>query len=631
MRCLTRILTVAILLVSWIGAMSLLTTVKAADNRQGQVLQIDQVERTFASGLTIPEGGWKPDRTERLWPASSMPSNGEGRRIVWSRMTFDRTTPENVPLALFTENNRDRIMLFLNGAEIFRSFADESDPVIGWNKPYLVPLPLGQVKQRENVLVIRVDSGSIFNLSSGKMLIGPQRALQSHFAWQHFWRIDGPRAANYAMLFLTLFTFIMWAVRRQDSALLMLSFAGVLWFARNLHFFAERVPFDPIWFNQMSYYSIYFATAAMLSFCIAFLKLPGARRHITQIFAAGVVLCVLRLLILRSFSTDMIVNLLTLAVVLYVQILIIRDWLRTRASTHLPTLALLAVSNSLSIHDLGRIPNIGWWDGLGFHIQPFIGSVLFAAFLLIFGYRAIAAFRTVEGINSLLETKVKEARDDLEKSEAERRALEVEHALEVERERIMREMHDGIGSNLVTALAVAERQRQPATTLATLRRAISDLKITVDSFEPVEGDVVALIANLRQRMEPDLREAGLTCLWRVQPCEPLVWLDAGNALHVLRIFQEGIGNVLAHSGATLLEIECQPAERDGRSGIRATLADNGCGLEPNRLSAGRGIAGMHARAEAIGGIFTVQSNPGQGTHLDLWLPLVRSTGDRHHE
>ena len=57
----------------------------------------------------------------------------------------------------------------------------------------------------------------------------------------------------------------------------------------------------------------------------------------------------------------------------------------------------------------------------------------------------------------------------------------------------------------------------------------------------------------------------------------LPWLDAVAALHVLRILQEAIGNILAHSGATLIEVGCTRAYQDG-DGVLITISDNGCGF-----------------------------------------------------
>ena len=185
-------------------------------------------------------------------------------------------------------------------------------------------------------------------------------------------------------------------------------------------------------------------------------------------------------------------------------------------------------------------------------------------------------------------------------------------------------MHDGIGSNLITALAIAKQADESPRTIHTLQRAISDLKITVDSLAPVEGDLVALLANFRHRLEPDLREAGLTCLWKVEPCPALAWLDAVNALQMLRIIQEAISNVLTHAKASVIEIGAKPVIVNDRMGIETWISDNGIGFIVDKVSNGRGLVNMAARAQSLGGTFTRSTQPSIGTRVILWLPISQS-------
>jgi signal transduction histidine kinase len=146
----------------------------------------------------------------------------------------------------------------------------------------------------------------------------------------------------------------------------------------------------------------------------------------------------------------------------------------------------------------------------------------------------------------------------------------------------------------------------------------------VDSLEPVEGDLVALIGNLRHRMQGDLRDAGVVCRWEVEQCRPMAWLDATNALHVLRIFQEAIGNVLTHSGATEMRIGCREQPRDGVPGIAAYVADNGCGLAMSQEQHGKGLANIRARANALHGVLGSERDVTGGTVITLWLPHERT-------
>jgi signal transduction histidine kinase len=579
-----------------------------------------------------PEAGWQ----SRPMPQISLAREaviGPGKDITaWARVEFDQSMlaalGSNAPLALMTENNREHVTVYLNGVELFNNAADRNARVLGWNRTYLVLLPQALLKADNNQLIIRVGSRAGFNLGIGTIAIGHQQALSDYTRSQTAKRITGPLVANLAMVILAGVAMLMWFARREEKTILWLVLSSALWFVRNYHFFAPEAPFDPALFRDISYYSIYFAISASLSFCVVFLNLPKARWIILCMFAAGIALSLGRWVIFEVLRNDGLVSLVALGVVVIVLALMIRDAFARRTLDHFTLIGVVCAIVGLSLHDIGRISNLAWWDGLGFHSQPYVGLFLFIVFSVSVGRRFVGALTMVERLNVTLEHRVDQARNELAASEAARRELEVLSAVDSERERLMREMHDGIGSNLITALAIAQKQDESPGTIATLKRAISDLKITVDSLAPVEGDVVALLANFRHRLEPDLKLAGIKCVWGVQPCPALPWLDPVNALQMLRIIQEAIGNVLAHARATRLEIACYPEPwpnaPDGKAGIAIVIMDDGVGFDVGASDQlGRGLANIAARARALGGTSTVVASKGAGCRVWLWLPLSR--------
>ncbi|WP_181883688.1 sensor histidine kinase [Sphingorhabdus pulchriflava] len=586
------------------------------------VLEFLSGEIAFADKNEIPEAGWEKRQTPALWLSDEARAKLAGKLTAWGRFRFDGRLLPDEPLAIYTENNRERLTVYLNGVELFRNYRSATSQTLGWNRPYIIPVPQKLLRDVGNELVLRVGSDRQFSLGVGTVKVGSQEVLGRLYNYQQFWRVTGSAAANYAMLFLTFAAFVMWMARRSETEIFWLVMTGLLWFVRDFHFFAEESPLDPYWFQQVSYYSLYFAVAASLSFCVAFLKLSNHRRIIAMLFAIGVALCIFRVAITSTNRTDLATSLATLLVSLLVCGLIIREWFRNRSLESLALVAVVLFGTVLGLHDIGRIPNVNWWQGLGFHVQPFTGFLLFSVFLLSVGRKYLRALTEVETLNASLEERVETATHALAASERARQKIEVEHAVGIERERLMREMHDGIGSNLVTALAVVRKQGEAPVAEETLQRALTDLKLTVDSLAPVEGDAVALLANLRHRMEPDMEKAGVKCVWRVEPCPSLDWLDAPNALHMLRIIQEGVGNVLSHAHATSITIACCPSKKDGRDGVELVLTDDGCGFIAANVSGnGRGLSNMHTRASQLGADLRIESDLGAGSKLSLWLPV----------
>lgn len=586
---------------------------------QASTIEFRQTEAVFDSGLEIPTSGWRAQSIPHTWPLTDAQEQQQAYRAVWLRMRFDRSALPAGALALLTQDNREQVMVFVNGTDVFRNFAQPGERTQAWYRPYLVPIPNHVLREKGNELVVRI--GTRYVLQAGPMVIGPERELQNRYAWLFFWRDSGVRMINYAMLGLGAVAFLVWLFRRNEPEFLFLALASGIWFANDYQFFATTSPPNEHLFAVASDFAIYPAMVASLGFCLLYLK----DRYAWQIIIGSTVIGVG---LWAMFWLDVIDNgefyLLSHSLNLLVCGKIVFGLRRSSPIEHWLTVLILAGLTVGDIHDMGRFKGIDWWDGLGFYMQPFTGFVFCGAFLLYFGRRAVIAFSSLENVNRDLEQRISVARRELVESEEARHALEVERALEGERERLMREVHDGIGSNLVTALAIAEQERQPGTTVRTLRRAISDLKLTVDSLEPVNGDMVLLLANFRHRLEPDLRRAGIAIRWDVKPCRNLPWLDPGSALHVLRVFQEAASNAVSHSGAMTLALGCCEEARAGRCGVLVFVSDDGCGFDASTLDdRGKGLASMRTRIGSLHGEFGCSSHKGEGTTVSVWLPLER--------
>lgn len=593
------------------------------------ILRFTDADYMRTDSSNLPTGEWERGPARRGFAFEKMGATST-TKTLWLRLRFDRRILPDGPVALYTENNYERIAVLLNGQEIFRNFTEGDDRALGWYRPEIVRLPAPLLSEGTNNLLVKIESN--YDLVSGDYYIGPAAALDARHERIHFWRITGVQAANLTMVVLAAAALWFWLLRRGDTELLLLAILGLMWFVRDYNFTAVRAPFNIIAFKAMTYYAVYPAMSASLAFCLVYVRLRRWKLHSAILLTAGVLLCLIRFATVEwgwtgAFGADSIGNLLAVACVAYTAFLLLMHWRRTRDAGAALMTACLATIIAGTTHDIGRQWDSRLWDGLGFFLQPYIGSLFCLVLLLSFGRRANLAFGRLEGINAELETRVEDARLALEEREREVRKLEVARAIETERGRIMREMHDGIGSNLVAALTVAERQNHPPASIATLKRALSDLKLTVDSLEPLAGDVVALLGNFRHRAEPDLIEAGIKLHWKVDSCDRIEWLDATNSLHLLRLFQEALANVMVHSGATRIDLACVEDIRGTVSGVTVSIKDNGSGFDTGRiLSGGQGLSGMRSRAEAIGGAFLLSSIPGEGTAISVWLPYVRTTG-----
>ncbi|HEX5392817.1 MAG TPA: ATP-binding protein [Rhodocyclaceae bacterium] len=204
------------------------------------------------------------------------------------------------------------------------------------------------------------------------------------------------------------------------------------------------------------------------------------------------------------------------------------------------------------------------------------------------------------------------------------RKIEHRQMLNHERQRLMQDMHDGLGSSLVSALRVVEHgQLDDAAVAQVLKDCIDDLKLTIDSLEPVEADLLLLLATLRFRLGPRLEASSIALHWKIQDVPALSWLTPRHSLHILRILQEAFTNIIKHANAE--DITLATTVEDG--GVIVTIVDNGRGFSVDQALRGRskGMTNQMRRAESIGGTLRWESNE-HGTRFFLWLPI--GGGDR---
>ncbi len=574
-------------------------------------VRVGQVDVAWG-GVPADRLAWRPDRIPSTWhrPAGDLgPLNvrfavaaGDGR------------------LALFSDRIRERYRISLNGAELYRSNADAADRSFAWHRPLLLPLPPPLLRPTGNVITLEIEAAAGHAFAVGTLLVGPEADLRPVYRRTYFLSVTGPETVTGVMLILSAGALIFWLVRPSERVFGWLAIVGVLWALFNTQYFLDAAPIDDAVYWALNADTIFLVFAATLSFAATFLDIARRRGFIIGSAAiSGLGLALRHGLIVAGLpATPAYFIMWPLGGV--TSILFALACVRAATVENLVMLGATLVALVFGFHDLVFVAS--GWPGVGFQLQPYGGLLMFLAFGFALGRRVLVALATVENINNLLEQRVGEATSQLRHSESERRRLEVTRAVDGERERLMREIHDGIGSSLIRALAVAQRERQSPNTIETLQRSIADLRIGIDSLEPIGGDVIMLLATLRHRTERELNNAGLTFVWKAMSAPPLPWLDAVGALHILRILQEGISNVLKHADATEIAIDCIACRRDDRDGVLVTLADNGRGMHC-RPSTGNGLGNMAARAAALNASFEFGSGTRGGTALDLWLPLDR--------
>ena len=233
-------------------------------------------------------------------------------------------------------------------------------------------------------------------------------------------------------------------------------------------------------------------------------------------------------------------------------------------------------------------------------------------------------------------TERKRAEEQLRESREQFRALaaRLQAVREEERARFAREIHDVLAQELtllkLDCMWLRRRLSQPLDEagqrilkgetdkmVEAIDRAMESVQRIAAELRPVVLDTLGLCAAIEWLAKDFQTRTQIACQ-AIVPEGPLA-LDLDRSTALFRIFQEGLANVARHAAATQVQarLEWQPGE------IVLTVQDNGCGIPAPKLDDPHsvGLRGMHERAQLLGGHCQVSGSPGQGTTIQVRLPL----------
>jgi len=216
-----------------------------------------------------------------------------------------------------------------------------------------------------------------------------------------------------------------------------------------------------------------------------------------------------------------------------------------------------------------------------------------------------------------------------EKVEQEERL--VERILSEERTRLARELHDSVSQQLFAASMMMsaitetmppddERQRKQLKMVEQMiHQSQLEMRALLLHLRPVQLKGKSLQEGMEELLTELTGKVPLEMKWKIED----VPLDKGVEDHLFRILQESLSNTLRHAKAKTVEVLL--IERDGFAILRVT--DDGVGFDVERSKSGSyGLQHMYERAAEIGGTLKVVSLKGQGTRLEVKVPLVYKGG-----
>lgn len=580
--------------------------------RNGRVID---TEATAPPPADAP--GWRSVELPDRWRAARRERGTAG----WYELPFQADPDPGRLHGVYLPSFGLNASVFVNGTPVGSGGRMDEWPTRNWNRPLYFPFPGTLLEPGRNVAQVRLrTSRTSFGLLL-PVMVGPDAVLRPLYEERFFYQVRVREIMTALVVGMgILLGFV--SLRAPDVR-------GVGWMAATALLFGlssadALVPDPPLpqrpwqWLNQLSLLACA-ACAVISAHRTVGVRAPRVEALLATLLAA--------IALLHAAVPDLLVPGVALvnvtlgaALSIYLVAFVVRHrnhalrvprWLAVGASLAAAALVAHDVLLGLDV----PVP-------FRFLLFPYLGSLLLLLVSVFVIRRFVEALRESEALNRELEARVREKHEELERNYARLALLERDRVVAAERARLTRDMHDGVGGQLVAALAMVEHGAFGGEEVAhVLRDAIDDLRLVIDSLDPGEADLPELLGLVRERLEPRLRRHGVQFSWKVEDIPRPAGFAPPQALSALRIVQESITNVMKHAAARVIEVRTGVVQDDdaGRAAF-VEVRDDGRGFPPG-AGPGRGLRNMRQRAAELGGRLDIASGAG-GTSVRLVLSLA---------
>ena len=512
----------------------------------------------------------------------------------------------------------------VNGQDVGDVETSTPDSTVRHVRPYLFQIPSEVLRNGSNVLEVEWAARESLILLS-RVYVGPAAVLRSTFEQRYFWQNTIAQAGFVHALVIAAILLIIFSMRRGQPAYLLMGLGAtgcaIVVFVYNLPTMPAGL--YPIWrFTHLTGIALF--TNCTWMFLIRESKIPSPRylRLCFALMLVGPLGMALHFALtglmphpkLESFWAGA-----CGAAGLYPQLLLARalwtkwEW---RKFIFLIATTVAMVVGIADVVLLGMANSI--FGNFGYSLQ-IVSPLWLTALTGVLIADFTASLAAQQGQQNVMARQLDEQERRLQEMHLANQLLDRAQAINNERQRIMQDMHDGLGSQLISSLALSERgELNAAQTSNLLRECIDDLRLAIDTTTSADNQFSVACGNLRFRMEPRLRAAGIGLRWESNLWEEPDKVPVQKTLPLVRIMQEAFTNTLKHASAHCISVNLHILADE----LTMKLSDDGIGFRPDSVPGGKGLHGMQKRARGVGASLTITSD--NGTCVTLVLPLQNS-------
>lgn len=563
--------------------------------------------------------------------------DGEAQRVQWLVQAQGDSTryqsqfaapPSNAAQALYIESFSGSTRVSLNGTLLAERRSKAKVPALGGSQPLLVPLPSALLRKGDNTL--RVEQAGTASTSTfvGRTYLGDEAALAPHFTQRQLLKHTLLIGIIIATLVLASLSLTLWLRRRQDQIYawhVLTCLTGSVYCALPL----STLALSSLWLDALLLllFLWFIIAAAWIGLCLAAAPQPKTWQRTRVLGWIGSALIVIAALLCTPVQFRAAlpwVYMVLIAIGAYTTLTVFwRQYLVRWDDTAFWMLGAVMCICLVALHDgallLGLIPpGDGFW--LAYGAPPPI--VVFTALLL---RRFVSALTEAESLNRELEQRVAAREAQIASSYQALQRAESERMVSAERERLFGDLHDGLGGTLVATLSRLSNEGAGDTPVAQgVQSALEDLRLTLDSLNPDERSLRAVLAPLRERLANACADADMALRFDLTGLDDDFELPKSQTLHLLRIVQEAAMNAVRHAQGRTLRIALH---RPTPLQLEVLIDDDGLGMPAADVErpGHYGLSTLRRRATQIGGLIEwlpLHQSPPSGTRVRLLLPLA---------
>ncbi len=545
--------------------------------------------------------------------------NGKNRQGTWVYTTDFTANETGQNWGLYVPRMGNRARIVLNGVLIGQLGSLADDTANYAQRPHFFQLPQALLKVGNNELEMTVQGELARFAGLSTVAVGPYKPVYRLYFWRDLLQTQGSFAIVVLSAILSVFSGAL-AVTLRNRAFFLFGLACFFCAIRTTYALVIDVsPIDHKVWNWLVDVAFAGYLVCLSLFCMEFVQL-----HRRWVVAATVALALatLGLVSLHAFwQLAWARQWWTLVMLLYSLsfsvALVLNWWARPSASSRVMGVAgLLAVA--LGAHDHLQVfyakGGFGTFALVRYSLLLFLVAM---AWTLVDRYRG--QYRRETALRDQLQRDLEVRTTQLVAQFAVQAQLVEATAHEQERQRLIHDLHDGIGLQLNTMLHMAESNPNgPTDLLQEVRTTIDHMRMLVDNTQSFDGTLHELFGHVRHRIEDRLKRQGVRLDWRVNlPDSPLA-VGAAKAVSFQHLMFELTTNVIKHARATTMSVSAQPGATPGW--ISLQVADNGIGFDPDTAPTGGGSRTLHKRVAELGGEFALHTGLPQGSRVQFELP-----------